>query len=146
MARMHTRKKGKSGSHAQFSPENHAWVEMSNEEVKEVVLKLKNEGNSKSMIGIKLRDQFGIPSTKVMLNQKLGLLLEAEGLTEEIPEDLNNLITRYQRIKRHNQLNSKDTANARNGALIMAKILRLVRYYKRKGVLPEQWKLGRVIK
>ncbi|AKA49568.1 30S ribosomal protein S15 [uncultured archaeon] len=146
MARMHTRKKGKSGSRAQFSTENHTWVEMSNDEIKETVVKLKNEGLSKSLIGIRLRDQYGIPSTKVMFNQKLGVLLGSEGLAENIPEDLNNLISRYQRVKRHNQLNSKDTANARNGALIMAKILRLVRYYKRKGVLPAEWKLGRVIK
>ncbi len=146
MARMHTRKKGKSGSHAQFSQENHAWVEMSNDEIKETVLKLKNEGLSKSLIGIRLRDQYGIPSTKVMFNQKLGVLLEGEGVSDEMPEDLNNLIGKYQKIKRHNELNSKDTANARNGALIMSKILRLVRYYKRKGVLPAEWKLGRVIK
>lgn len=146
MARMHTRKKGKSGSRAQFSPDNHSWVEMSNDEIKEAIVKLRNEGLSKSLIGIRLRDQFGIPSTKVMFNQKLGVMLESEGLTEEIPEDLNNLIVKYRRVRRHNELNTKDTANARNGALLMAKILRLVRYYKRKGTLPQEWKLGRVIK
>lgn len=146
MARMHTRKKGKSGSHAQFSKENHQWVEMNDDEIKESIVSMKKEGLSKSMIGIKLRDQYGIPSTKVMFNQKLGVVLESQGVKDEIPEDLSNLINKYKKVRRHNELNSKDTINSRNGALIMNKILRLVRYYKRTGVLSASWRLGRVIK
>ncbi len=146
MARMHSRKKGKSGSRAQFLRDYHPWVEMSNDEIKEAIVKMKNEGVSKSVIGIRLRDQFGIPSTKIMFNQKLGTLLDGEGITDEIPEDLGNLITKYQKIKRHNELNHNDTTNARNGNLIMAKIIRLVRYYKRKGTLPQEWRLNKVIK
>ncbi len=146
MARMHSRKKGKSGSRAEYSRDSHPWVEMSNDEIKEAIVKMKNEGLSKSVIGIRLRDQFGVPGTKVMFGQKLGVMLEADGLTDDIPEDLGNLITKYQRIKRHNGLNRNDMINSRNGALIMAKILRLVRYYKRKGVLPSEWRLSKVIK
>lgn len=146
MARMHTRKKGKSGSHAQFPRDNHAWVELSDDEIRETVVKLKNDGLSKSVIGIRLRDQYGIPSTKVMFGHKLSVVLEKEGIKDEIPEDLTNLINRYKRVKRHNELNRKDTANARSGALIMAKILRLVRYYKRKDVLSRGWALNKVIK
>lgn len=146
MARMHTRKKGKSGSHAQFPRNEHSWVELSDDEIKESIVKLRNDGLSKSMIGIKLRDQYGVPSTKVMFSQKLGVVLGNEGLTEELPEDLSNLIKKYQKVKRHNELNSKDIFNSRNGALIMAKIRRLVRYYKRKGTLSREWALGKVIK
>lgn len=146
MARMHSRKKGKSGSRAQFQRSFHPWVEMSNDEIKETIVKLKNEGTPKSLIGIKLRDQYGIPSTKYMFGQKLGVFLEEQGLTDEMPEDLNNLIVKYKKIKRHNELNRNDTTNSRNGALIMAKIIRLVRYYKKKGTLPQEWRLNKVIK
>ncbi|MBC7119337.1 MAG: 30S ribosomal protein S15, partial [Methanobacteriaceae archaeon] len=38
------------------------WVEYSNEEIEELIIKLYKEGNPPSKIGIILRDQHGIPN------------------------------------------------------------------------------------
>ena len=40
------------------------WIEYSTEEIEELIMKLKKEGNSTSMMGIILRDQYGIPDVK----------------------------------------------------------------------------------
>lgn len=145
MARMHTRKKGKSGSSKIYSQDEHSWVESSGDEIKDMIVQMKKEGLSSALIGVKLRDQYGIPGTKTVLGKKIGNVLSEAGLAPEVPEDLMNLIGKYKNVSRHIELNSKDASNSRNKALIMAKILRLVRYYKSNGVLPEEWKLRKVL-
>ena len=46
------------------------WLEMTEEEIIELIVKLHREGQSTSQIGIILRDQYGIPSTKTVLGSK----------------------------------------------------------------------------
>ena len=58
MARMHTRKKGKAGSHRNKYTEKPSWVKMSEEEITDVIVQSKRSGSTSSEIGIKLRDQF----------------------------------------------------------------------------------------
>jgi Ribosomal protein S15P/S13E len=146
MARMHTRKKGKSGSKHSFYGEGHQWVQQSPKELEEVVVQLKNEGLTSSEIGIKLRDFYGVPRVKSVLNEKMGDILEKNSLKPEVPEDLMSLINRYKRVSVHMSLNKKDLSNGRKRALIMAKMLRLVRYYKTNGHLKHEWELNKVLK
>lgn len=145
MARMHTRKKGKSGSNRVYTSESPSWIQFSDQEISEMIVKMKGEGLSNSMIGIKLRDQYGIPGTKSILGKKIGVILSDAGLKSEVPEDLMNLIKKYKNVTRHTELNKKDHSNIRSRALIMAKILRLVRYYKESGYLPREWNLNKVL-
>ena len=56
MARLHSRKKGKSGSTRPSRLEKPPWVERSAEEVEDLVVKLARRGFSKSNIGIILRN------------------------------------------------------------------------------------------
>lgn len=145
MARMHSRKKGKSGSNKTYSQDDHSWVEMSGDEITELIVQMRKDGLSSASIGVKLRDQYGIPGTKAVLGKKVGSVLEEADVAPEVPEDLMNLIAKYKNISRHVELNKKDVSNTRNRSLIMAKILRLVRYYKSNGVLPVEWKLRKVL-
>jgi small subunit ribosomal protein S15 len=145
MARMHTRKRGRSGSKNVFSESDHAWVTATPEEVTQTVLSLRREGLSKSVVGMRLRDQYGLPSTKVMLGKKLGTVLNQNKLGDDIPEDLKGLISKYKSISRHIGLNRADTAASRNRNLIMAKIQRLVKYYKRNNYLSAEWSLSKVL-
>ena len=46
------------------------WIEYSNEEIEELILKLRKEGNSTSTIGIALRDQYGIPDVKLVTGKE----------------------------------------------------------------------------
>lgn len=145
MARMHTRKKGKSGSKRVYSEESRSWVQLNSEEIQNVIVQLRKEGSSSSVIGVRLRDQYGIPSTKTILNRKIGDILKEKNLSPEVPEDLMNLINRYKNVTRHMQLNRNDMSNKRGQQLIMAKILRMTKYYKNKGYLSREWNLNKVI-
>jgi small subunit ribosomal protein S15 len=145
MARMHTRKKGKSGSKRVYSEESKSWVQINSEEVEGLIVQLRKEGASSSYIGVRLRDQYGIPGTKTILNKKIGTVLKEKKLTPDVPEDLMNLINRYKNVTRHMQLNRNDMSNKRGQQLIMAKILRMTKYYKSKGYLSTEWNLNKVI-
>ena len=145
MARMHTRKKGKSGSKRVYSEESKSWVQINSEEVEGLIVQLRKEGASSSYIGVRLRDQYGIPGTKTILNKKIGTVLKEKKLSPDVPEDLMNLINRYKNVTRHMQLNRNDMSNKRGQQLIMAKILRMTKYYKSKGYLSTEWNLNKVI-
>ncbi len=145
MARMHTRKRGKSKSRRIYSQEKPDWIQFSNEEVEKMIIDLKTAGTSNSVIGVKLRDQYGIPGTKAVLGKKLGKVLQSAGIKDEVPEDLMNLIKKYRNVSKHMDLNRNDMSNKRGQALLMAKILRLVKYYKRSGYLAPEWNLSRVL-
>jgi small subunit ribosomal protein S15 len=116
------------------------WIEYSNEEIEELILKLRKEGNSTSMIGIVLRDQYGIPDVKLITGKKITKILEDHGQELKYPEDLMNLIKRAVNIRDHLVENPKDLHTRRGLRIIESKIRRLVKYYVRDGVLPEGWR------
>ncbi len=116
------------------------WLEMSEEEIVELIVKLHREGQSTSQIGIILRDQYGIPSTKTVLGAKITEILKDNGTEFEYPEDLLNLIKRAVNIREHLEENPKDLHSKRGLMIIESKIRRLVKYYTRNNVLPEGWR------
>jgi small subunit ribosomal protein S15 len=145
MARMHTRKKGKSGSRNSFYGKEHNWIQQSPKEMEEIIVQLRNDGNTSSQIGIKLRDFYGVPRVKSVMHSKMNDILAKNNLKSEVPEDLMSLINRYKRVSVHMALNKKDLNNGRKRALIMSKMLRLVRYYKENGYLKHEWELNKVL-
>ena len=116
------------------------WVEYSTEEIEEIILKLRKEGKSTSVIGVILRDQYGIPDVKSVTGMKITQILEKHGQTEEYPEDLMNLIRKAVNIREHLKENPKDLHTKRGLQLVESRIRRLVKYYTKEGVLPEGWR------
>jgi len=116
------------------------WTEYSNEEIEELILKFRKEGKSTSVIGVILRDQYGIPDVKTVTGNKITAILEKNGQGEEYPEELINLIKKAVNIRDHLEENPKDLHTKRGLRIIESKIRRLVRYYVREGVLPEGWR------
>lgn len=116
------------------------WIEYSNEEIEELILKLRKEGNSTSMIGIILRDQYGIPDVKLVTGKKITKILEKHNQGFEYPEELMNLISKAVNIRDHLSENPKDLHSKRGLQIIESKIRRLVKYYTREGKLPEGWR------
>ncbi len=143
MARMHSRKRGKSSSHKIYDTGRHEWINQSDDEISDLVVQMKSEGLSSAEIGIRLRDQYAIPSTKSIVGKKITSILREKGQEGPIPEDLQNLINKYKNISKHIALNRNDMSNDRSRVLIMNKILRLVRYYRQAGRLPEKWSLDK---
>lgn len=137
---MHRRKKGKSGSKRPLQREKPNFLTYNEEELEELIVKLKKEGNSPSKIGLILRDNYGVPSVKDATGKKVGYFLKKNELGLNLPEDLGNLIRKAINLRSHLEKNKKDKHNTRNLALIESKIHRLVRYYRKKEKLPAGWK------
>ena len=139
MARIYARRKGRSGSSALPRSEHPAWAPEP-KEVEERVGKLSKEGLSTAEIGLQLRDSHGIPSVKLATGKAVAAMVRDAGLAPDLPEDLSNLMRKAVRLGEHLESNHKDVHNRRALQLTESKILRLVRYYKRNSVLPDDWK------
>lgn len=117
-----------------------AWCRYEPEEVEALIIKLAREGHSPSKIGTILRDQHGIPLVKPITGKSItGTLAEAD-MAPSMPEDLDMLVRKASRLSTHLERNKMDLANKRSLQVIEAKIHKLSRYYKRKGVLSSDWR------
>jgi small subunit ribosomal protein S15 len=137
MARMHSRAKGKHGSHKpvhKIAP----WVKYKPEEIEAIVLKLAKQGLQPAQIGLILRDQYGIPTVRIK-KIKLKKILLKNAIVPELPEDMFNLIKKAVKLKAHLDRNKKDSTSKRGLELTESKIRRLAKYYIRKKVLPSNW-------
>lgn len=140
MARMHSRDKGKSGSKRPQQKKSTDWVNYSKKELELMVVKLAKEGHKPSMIGLILRDRYGIPSIKAVLDKSIVRVLKDHKMEPELPEDLLNLIKKSVTLNKHLEENNQDKTAKRGLRLTQSKISRLVKYYKKSGKLPESWK------
>jgi len=140
MARMHARRRGSSGSKRIYRDSPPEWVEMSAEDVKKKVVELYSEGYEPSMIGMILRDRYGVPSGRQVTGKRLQQILRENGVEITLPEDLKALIKKAINLRKHTEVHRKDYHNIRGLQLIEAKIWRLSNYYKEKGILPKDWK------
>ncbi|MCL5930408.1 MAG: 30S ribosomal protein S15 [Candidatus Thermoplasmatota archaeon] len=143
MARMHTRKRGRAGSKRPVREGKPSWVNMGNEELDQLIIKLKKEGLTKSKLGMILRDQYGIPKVKEIRGARISKILENGGVKDQVPEDLAALMNRAANLNKHLGVNPKDLKNKRGLELVEAKIKRLSDYYKRKSKLPASWNYSR---
>jgi small subunit ribosomal protein S15 len=139
MAKMHARRRGKSASSKPLVTENPEWVPMSKEEVEQTVVRLAKEGMTASKIGMVLRDQYAVPSVRLATGKTMLEILEQNGLKQPLPDDLVALMRKAINVSLHMSENKKDMANNRNMQLIESKIRRLVKYYKRLDILPQDW-------
>jgi len=140
LARLYSRKKGKSDSVRPISRKAPSWCKYTPEEVESLVIKLGKEGYSSSLIGVILRDQYGIPLVKSITGKSVTQILKENNIASKLPEDLEALLKKAERARRHLEKHKKDYSNKRALALIESKIHRLSKYYKEKGILPADWK------
>jgi small subunit ribosomal protein S15 len=139
MARLHTRKRGASKSRKPAVKTVPTWVKLSKDEIISLVDKLAREGKTPAAIGQVLRDQYGIPSAKVMTGKRVVKIMEEKGSAPQYPADLMALIRRAVGMHKHLKANKKDTHNTQKLSHVEAKIKRLVKYY-RGNKLPADWK------
>ena len=140
MARMHSRKKGKSGSTRPARLEKPVWVELSSEEVENEVVKLARKGFSQSLIGVILRDSHGVPLVKVVTGKSINQILKEHDIETPLPEDLTNLVKKALVLRKHLESNHKDLESKKGLQRTESKIYRLIKYYKSKKVLEPDFK------
>ncbi|MDR0768086.1 MAG: 30S ribosomal protein S15 [Methanosarcinales archaeon] len=139
MAKMHTKRKGKSGSKKPLRTEVPDWMNVSAEDAEKIVLDLWKQGVPTSQIGMVLRDQHGVGDVKLLTGKKITQILKDNEVAPRIPEDLANLIVKALRLRKHLAANKHDLHNKRSLQLTESKVRRLVKYYHSTKVLPMDW-------
>jgi small subunit ribosomal protein S15 len=122
-----------------------SWLSHSKDQVSSLLVKLSKDGLGPSEIGIKLRDEHGIPLVKSVLGKSLVETLAENGVKPDMPEDLGKLVKKALALQRHLKVHNSDHRNVRSLELVEAKIHRLSKYYKSNGELPKNWKYAAVI-
>lgn len=134
MARMHTRRRGSSGSDKPTADEPPEWSDVETDAVESRVIELAEQGVDPSQIGMKLRDEgvkgTPVPNVKLATGKKLGEILDENDASPEVPEDLRNLMERAIRLREHMEDNQQDAQNKRALQNTEAKVRRLVNYYR----------------
>ncbi|MWV39504.1 MULTISPECIES: 30S ribosomal protein S15 [Natrialba] len=134
MARMHTRRRGSSGSDKPTADEPPEWSDVDPENVEQRVVELAEQGHDPSQIGIKLRDEgvtgTPVPDVKLATGKKITEILEENDARPDVPEDIRNLMERAVRLREHVRANPQDYQNKRALQNAESKVRRLVDYYR----------------
>ena len=144
MTRIHGNSRGKSQS-MKPSTMKSDWVKLTPEQIGKLVVEMNKEGLNASQIGIKLRDEHAISSIKSVTGKNMKQFMEENGINQEIPEDLEALVKRALSLQNHLKSNKGDRKNVRSLELLEAKVHRLSKYYKKKNIIPKNWKYKSVI-
>jgi len=144
MARIHAHRKGKSHS-TRPSRSVASWVTLGKDEIISMIVKMAKDGLGPSEIGIKLRDEYGIPLVKPIVGKSITEVLEENGISGEMPEDLDILVRKALGLQKHLRTHKSDRNNVRSLELLEAKIHRLSKHYKKVGELPQNWKYAAVV-
>ena len=145
LARLHSDRRGKSHSTRPSSKRAPSWVNYSQDEIIAVIGKLSKEGLGPSEIGLRMRDEYGIPQTKTYLGKSIAEVLKEDKNASSLPEDLAHLVESAARLKAHLNAHHSDRKNVRSLELLEAKIHRLSNYYKRKKTLSPSWKFAAAV-
>lgn len=140
MAKMYSRARGKAGSLKPLQKKVPQWLSYKPKEIEQLVLKLAKSGLSPSMIGLTLRDSYGVPDVKSVVEKSITEILTEHNVMTKMPEDIRALIQRHIELTKHFEANKKDMPAKRGLQLIESKIGKLAKYYIRMGKLPQGWK------
>jgi small subunit ribosomal protein S15 len=115
------------------------WVPMLPREIESKVVELAKEGKQPAVIGLILRDSYGVPSFQEVCGKKIQQILKDAGLAGKLPQDLQNLVQRAIALQEHLSANPRDLHNLRGLELMESRIRALAKYYVGKGELPDTW-------
>jgi small subunit ribosomal protein S15 len=140
VSRIHSGRRGRSGSHRPYPVQSPAWVTADPKETAEEAVKLAKGGLGPAQIGAILRDSGGVPSIRALTGRRMTRVLAEGGVTPELPDDLQALLKRVVHLQRHLALHPKDLSNQRGLSLMESRIRRLAHYYRGRRRLPEGWR------
>ncbi|PSQ27076.1 30S ribosomal protein S15 [Halobacteriales archaeon QS_9_68_17] len=134
MARMHTRRRGSSGSDKPTADEPPEWSDVNADAIEDRIVELAEQGHDPSQIGMKLRDEgvkgTPVPDIKLATGKKVTEILEENDAGSDLPEDLRNLMERAVRLREHMEENPQDHQNKRALQNTESKVRRMVDYYR----------------
>lgn len=109
--------------------EKPVWLKTSIEEIEEIAANLAKQGYTTEKIGLILRDQYGVPTTRV-LGKKLGQILREKGVYSDA--SAANAEKKFERIKKHLEIHPNDKKSKRVLETRTARVRKLQSYKKRK--------------
>ena len=115
------------------------WVPLLPREAEAKVVELGRSGKQPAVIGLILRDSYGVPSVQEVTGKKVVQILRDAGITGKLPQDLQNLVRRAIHLQEHLAGNSNDLHNLRGLELMESRIRGLAKYHKGRGELPADW-------
>lgn len=139
IARMYSRKHGKSRSKRPVRKTVPKWVRYKADEVEKLILKLAKEGRTSAQIGTVLRDEYGVPSVRELTGKRVAEIMRSHDLYPKIPEDMFSLMKRAVVIMDHLTRHKHDPFAIRGLEITESKIRKLGKYYISRGILPESW-------
>ena len=113
MARRYSRNKGKSGSKKPLTNAKLSWMRYKPKEIELLVVKLAKEGKPASLIGLVLRDSYGVPDVKAIAGKSITKILNEKKISPKIPEDLMAVIKKSIAIRKHREENKQDMTSLR---------------------------------
>lgn len=128
--------------HASSKPVREAapeWVPMLPREVESKVVELAKDGKQAAVIGLILRDSYGVPSVHEVTGKKIQQILADNNLSGKLPQDMQNLVQRAIALQEHLAANPRDLHNLRGLELMESRIRALAKYYVGRGDLAEGW-------
>lgn len=105
------------------------WLKYTQDEIKEIILKLTDKGLTAEKIGLVLRDRYGIPKAKIYHLKISRILKEKEKFTEPT---LLNLQKKLEKIKEHYKKNKQDKKAERSLMITKAKLKKIKDYLEKK--------------
>lgn len=107
------------------------WLKYTESEVKEIILKIieKNPEMTAEKIGLILRDNYGIPQTKIYGFKISKVLKEAKKYTSP---DLKNLQIKVNKLSEHLAKNKQDKKTGRSLIISKAKLKKVIDHQAKK--------------
>ena len=105
------------------------WLKLKEDELKKIISDLAPQGKQPAQIGLILRDQYGVPTTK-LYGKKLKQYLKELGIDSN-PE-LENAEKKFQRLKEHLKTNITDRKAKHKLQKAQTRVNILKKYYKKK--------------
>merc|ERR1712110_1008440 len=90
------------------------------------------KGYKPSLIGVHLRDTYGVGKSHYLTGSKILRVLKSLGASPDLPEDLYFMIKKAVGMRKHLERNRKDRDGKFRLILIESRIHRLSRYYPRR--------------
>jgi small subunit ribosomal protein S15 len=140
MARVYSGKKGKHGSKKPPIKEAQRWVKIKPQDIEKLVVNLAKERRTSAVIGLILRDQYGIPDVKAATGKTVSKIMRENKLYPTMPEDMLSLLKKAVLLREHLQQNKSDKHSRRGLENLESKIRRLGKYYSRTDILPKGWR------
>ena len=140
MAKMHSKKRGKSGSRKPTLEEARLPEGISKESVEDMIVDYAKQGKSPAAIGETLKREHKVPYVKHLLGKPIAEVLREKNLANPIPYDLLDLMKKSVKLYKHLAKNKQDMSNKVRLQRVESKIWRLTKYYIRQGSLPRDWR------